>query len=672
MARAEIWSGRGMEETTTTAATKENGAVSLRRRRMEIRRIKMMTNASSSNVFVEQPVSKRLRPVSGVSSMRDEGGGGGGGGGGGEGGGGGGGGDGGFQNGGGGGGAGAVGRVVMSGEGVVMCSEWGAERSDVIREPVGLQVDHVEDDDEVDDDDDDVARSSFSQARESPSGGVLAPCEGNDRVNRASQIVGNHRSDRMSSGGSSSSGQHNEESDGSSSLTSVGGFNSTLGNESVAAHEFSQTHAAGPRSSGAQQSSQTLSAGLHSSGAQETPQSPAAGLHSSGTAEMAGSIATESLDAGHVDNQNVDMPGAYPQHNTSPWQASGNEGIVDSSAVVAGDAGGSSAPSNCFASNACPPHGMVSLCGRRREMEDAVVAKESFVMLPCNKAGGCDASGLEDAPLHYFGVYDGHGGSQAANFCAERLHHALAEEVVSCFVQGQNVDQIDWESKWLTTMTQCFKKMDAEVGGICLEEGECQAGDNHRCCPEPIAPEAVGTTAIVAVVGACQIIVGNCGDSRAVLSRGGIAIPLSVDHKPEREDEMARVEAAGGRVIYWNGYRVLGILAMSRAIGDRYLKPYVIADPEVKCVKRAADDECLILASDGLWDVMSNEVVCDIARRALNCRRNGQPLDPSLATGSSDEESPAAQAAALLVKLALAKGSSDNISVVVVDLKVNR
>jgi len=40
-----------------------------------------------------------------------------------------------------------------------------------------------------------------------------------------------------------------------------------------------------------------------------------------------------------------------------------------------------------------------------------------------------------------------------------------------------------------------------------------------------------------------------------------------VNLQPEREDEMARVEAAGGRVIYWNGYRVLGVLAMSRAIG---------------------------------------------------------------------------------------------------------
>lgn len=108
----------------------------------------------------------------------------------------------------------------------------------------------------------------------------------------------------------------------------------------------------------------------------------------------------------------------------------------------------------------------------------------------------------------------------------------------------------------------------------------------------------------------------------------------------------------------------------------------MIADPEVKCIKRTEDDECLILASDGLWDVMSNEVVCDVARRALNCNRNNSGNNnnnnngPSSSTSggteqgasTNEEESPAAQAAALLVKLALAKGSSDNISVVVVDL----
>ena len=55
-------------------------------------------------------------------------------------------------------------------------------------------------------------------------------------------------------------------------------------------------------------------------------------------------------------------------------------------------------------------------------------------------------------------------------------------------------------------------------------------------------------------------------------------------------------------MIFWDGARVFGVLAMSRAIGDSYLKPYVIPDPEVRVLERKdGEDEFLILASDGLW-----------------------------------------------------------------------
>lgn len=72
----------------------------------------------------------------------------------------------------------------------------------------------------------------------------------------------------------------------------------------------------------------------------------------------------------------------------------------------------------------------------------------------------------------------------------------------------------------------CFQKVDAEVGG--LHEGNGETTDNRL---EPIASEAVGSTAVVAIVCPTHIIVANCGDSRAVLCRGKIALPLSVDHK---------------------------------------------------------------------------------------------------------------------------------------------
>nr|ADB22517.1 protein phosphtase 2C [Marchantia polymorpha] len=322
----------------------------------------------------------------------------------------------------------------------------------------------------------------------------------------------------------------------------------------------------------------------------------------------------------------------------------------------------------------CPPHGLVSVCGRRREMEDAVAAVPAFLSVPCDVTGcNCRENYGVHAPLHFFGVYDGHGGSQAAVFCADRLHHALAEEMKTVLNSGNSrmgCSQGNWDLQWRKAMSACFLRMDAEVGGVPWKVGQADSeAGSSKCSTDAIAPETVGSTAVVAVVGSSQIIVANCGDSRAVLSRGGRAIALSKDHKPEREDEMARVEAAGGRVIFWNGYRVLGVLAMSRAIGDRYLKPFVIAEPEVTCTVRSEDDECLILASDGLWDVLSNELVCEIARKCLIGRRNSD-LALSVRSGLDEEtgESPASVAAALLTKLALARGSSDNISVVVVDL----
>eukprot|EP00271_Cylindrocystis_brebissonii_P022210 TRINITY_DN8443_c0_g1_i1.p1 TRINITY_DN8443_c0_g1~~TRINITY_DN8443_c0_g1_i1.p1 ORF type:complete len:721 (+),score=128.62 TRINITY_DN8443_c0_g1_i1:344-2506(+) len=442
----------------------------------------------------------------------------------------------------------------------------------------------------------------------------------------------------------------------------------------------------------------------------------------------------------------------------------------------------------------CPAHGVLSICGRRREMEDAVALIPGFVTVPCKSILGCGAVGEKTdcgpavseeesktvaseetgkaagsekssknagvdpvCQLHLFGVYDGHGGSQAAMYLAERLHASVATELQRSMANGvapvaAAAEKPASESKveaskpaadnlaaeapsgatadtapdvapevasadvasdvaaesppfdpmrahWKTALTAAFLRMDAEISGLCYRSvpgGPCERPNSHGgpCHHEPIAVETVGSTSVVAVVGAKSIIVANAGDSRAVLSRGGKAVPLSIDHKPEREDEMKRVEAAGGRVIFWNGFRVLGVLAMSRAIGDRYLKPYVISEPELTFTDRTDEDECIIMASDGLWDVVTSEVACEVARRCLADgsanRTGGNGIGPHLGrstsnvadmppmpaisaeTGGEDvgmDGPPAAVAANVLAKLALARGSGDNISVVVVDLK---
>lgn len=93
----------------------------------------------------------------------------------------------------------------------------------------------------------------------------------------------------------------------------------------------------------------------------------------------------------------------------------------------------------------------------------------------------------------------------------------------------------------------------------------------------------------------------TAGDSRAILvQRGARAIALSRDHKPSLPDEAKRITDAGGKVIFWGRWRVEGILAVSRAIGDRHLKPYVTAEPEV-CEWALTDKDCfLVLMTDGI------------------------------------------------------------------------
>ncbi|KAK1666141.1 hypothetical protein QYE76_054300 [Lolium multiflorum] len=300
---------------------------------------------------------------------------------------------------------------------------------------------------------------------------------------------------------------------------------------------------------------------------------------------------------------------------------------------------------------ACVSHGAVSVIGRRREMEDAVAVAPPF--LAETGAGEGDA---ENGQEGFFAVYDGHGGSRVAEACRERMHVVLAEEVRRL---RRRVDNNNWRNgtteededgaRWKEAMAACFARVDGEVGA--------DDGDNTET-----NEQTVGSTAVVAVVGPRRIVVANCGDSRAVLSRGGAPVPLSSDHKPDRPDELERVEAAGGRVINWNGYRILGVLATSRSIGDYYLKPYVIAEPEVTIMDRTDKDEFLILASDGLWDVVSNDIACKIARNCLSGRAASKY--PESVSGST-----AADAAALLVELAISRGSKDNISVVVVELR---
>lgn len=98
------------------------------------------------------------------------------------------------------------------------------------------------------------------------------------------------------------------------------------------------------------------------------------------------------------------------------------------------------------------------------------------------------------------------------------------------------------------------------------------------------------------------------------------------------------------------------------------MKPFVISQPEINVYGRTKSDEFVVVASDGLWDVVSNNFVCEVVRSCLQGHMRRHNMKE---VHNHTIKSYAAEAAAILAELAMAKGSKDNISVIVIQLNTN-
>ena len=153
-------------------------------------------------------------------------------------------------------------------------------------------------------------------------------------------------------------------------------------------------------------------------------------------------------------------------------------------------------------------------------------------------------------------------------------------------------------------------------------------------------------TALVREAGGKRyLVVANAGDSRAVISREAGVSRLTYDHKPTDESEASRV--TGGGAFIRDG-RVNGMIGITRALGDHCMKQWIISTPHVTVVELVPTDEYLVLACDGVWDVIND--------------------DEAIAFLKEKQEAPASQLARALAVEALKRGSQDNISVIVVRL----
>uniref|UniRef100_A0A7N0VEJ6 protein-serine/threonine phosphatase n=2 Tax=Kalanchoe fedtschenkoi TaxID=63787 RepID=A0A7N0VEJ6_KALFE len=185
--------------------------------------------------------------------------------------------------------------------------------------------------------------------------------------------------------------------------------------------------------------------------------------------------------------------------------------------------------------------------------------------------------------LGLFAIYDGHLGDNVPAYLQKNLFNNIIKD----------------EEFWTDTKKAISKVYEQTDEAILSHNPDLGRG---------------GSTAVTAIlVNGEKLWIANIGDSRAVLSKRGKAIQMSIDHEPNFE--RSSIERRGGFVSNMPGdvARVNGQLAVSRAFGDKNLKSHLRSDPDIQFANIDRDTELLILASDGLWKVMSNQEAVDIA-----------------------------------------------------------
>ncbi|KAK7342373.1 hypothetical protein VNO80_25323 [Phaseolus coccineus] len=220
----------------------------------------------------------------------------------------------------------------------------------------------------------------------------------------------------------------------------------------------------------------------------------------------------------------------------------------------------------------------------------------------------------KDRELGLFAIFDGHLGHDVASYLQNHLFHNILK-------------QHDFWTETESAVKRAYLETDENILEKALVLGRG------------------GSTAVTAIlIDGQKLVVGNVGDSRAVICENGKARQLSVDHEPSKEKKS--IERRGGFVSNIPGDvpRVDGQLAVARAFGDRSLKMHLSSEPDVFVEEVLHHTEFLILASDGIWKVMSNQEAVDSIRQIKD-----------------------AQAAAKhLIEEAVSKKSKDDISCIVV------
>ncbi|CAN6451708.1 unnamed protein product [Victoria cruziana] len=256
--------------------------------------------------------------------------------------------------------------------------------------------------------------------------------------------------------------------------------------------------------------------------------------------------------------------------------------------------------------------GSFSTCGRRETMED------THFLLP-------HMNNIKD--ISFFGIFDGHRGAAAAEF---------AVKTVPEFVRTSGATKSPSDA-----LSESFLRTDIEF------REKLKSGYLSRSKQKDFHP---GCTAVAVLIVGNKLFIANAGDCRAIICRNGQVHALSKDHVASCPQERERIIHAGGEIKWQiDTWRVgPAALQVTRSIGDDDLKPAVTAEPEITETDLSSDDEFLVMASDGLWDVLGNDEVVPIIRDTVK--------EPSMC-------------AKRLATEAVERGSKDNVTVIVIFLR---
>lgn len=281
-----------------------------------------------------------------------------------------------------------------------------------------------------------------------------------------------------------------------------------------------------------------------------------------------------------------------------------------------------------------------------------------------------DSDALSAFGLQYYAVFDGHGGPNVAQYCADHMHKRLAfflAELLGNHQHGPlNANGAAFDNAVRHALVSAFHDMHEGVKAMARAESE--ETDAHYSGLSFLAKRQWngGSTAVVAVVGPTRVWLAHAGDSRAVVSANGKLAAATDDHSPARHAAERRRILNHGGLIEENRFGIQRVggrygLSMTRAIGDDdYAGQGLIPTPDITVVRRQAGASMhMIIASDGLWDTVETEDAIAVLEKVK--QRVAQK-------GVTNATMTARIAASVLDKKAIDAKSTDNITVLVVDI----